>query len=550
VTGWSWTFGDGGTSTAKNPSRTYAAAGTYSVTLTVTDNAGATNQFTTPVAVTAPTGPQARFSDSFNRVVASGVGTADGGSDANKTWVTWEGANADVAVDGSALVLKKDTGGWRALVGSESAANLDATVEVSAFNSNAALFGLYLRVAGGPANNYQFQWTQGALTIWRSTTAAGDVVLATVPKARNSSFKFRAQVETVGSSVVLRLKYWTGVSEPTGWTLTATDTSPGRILSGGYALRAINGGTSDMRIDNFIVNNLVAQPNQLPQANFTLSCTDLACSFTDGSTDTDGSVTGWSWTFGDGGTSTAKNPSRTYAAAGTYSVTLTVTDNAGATNQFTTAVTVTAPTGPQARLSDSFNRVVASGVGTADGGSDASKTWVTWEGANADVTVDGSALVLKKDTGGWRALVGSESPANLDATVEVSAFNSDAALFGLYLRVAGGPADNYQFQWTGGTLTIWRSTRTGGDVVLATVPKARNAAFKLRAQVETVGSSVVLRLKYWTGASEPSAWTLTATDTSPGRILSGGYALRAINGGTSDMRIDNFVINNLATQQP
>ena len=117
-----------------------------------------------------------------------------------------------------------------------------------------------------------------------------------------------------------------------------------------------------------------------------------------------------------------------------------------------------------------------------------------------------------------------ESSANLDATVEVSAFNSDAALFGLYLRVAGGPADNYQFQWTGGALTIWRSTRTGGDVLLATVPKARNAAFKLRAQVETVGSSVVLRLKYWSGASEPSAWTLTATDTSPARILSGGYA--------------------------
>ena len=86
--------------------------------------------------------------------------------------------------------------------------------------------------------------------------------------------------------------------------------------------------------------------------------------------------------------------------------------------------------------------------------------------------------------------------------------------------------------------------------MLATMPTARKSAFKLRAQVETVGSSVVLRLKYWTGTSEPSAWTLTATDTSSARILSGGYAIRAVNGGTSDMRIDNFIVNNLTNPQP
>ena len=37
---YAWSFGDGATSTARNPAHAYAAAGTYAVTLVVTDNAG------------------------------------------------------------------------------------------------------------------------------------------------------------------------------------------------------------------------------------------------------------------------------------------------------------------------------------------------------------------------------------------------------------------------------------------------------------------------------------------------------------------------------
>ena len=83
--------------------------------------------------------------------------------------------------------------------------------------------------------------------------------------------------------------------------------------------------------------------NSAPAAGFTSSCVLLVCTFTDTSTDTDGSVSGWSWIFGDGATSTARNPSRTYAAAGTYGVTLTVTDDDGASHQRAASVTVTAP---------------------------------------------------------------------------------------------------------------------------------------------------------------------------------------------------------------
>jgi subtilisin family serine protease len=82
-------------------------------------------------------------------------------------------------------------------------------------------------------------------------------------------------------------------------------------------------------------------PNTPPTASFTSSCTDLACTFTDASSDPDGSIVGRAWTFGDGGTSSEVNPSHTYSGPGTFEVRLTVTDNGGATASTTRNVTVT-----------------------------------------------------------------------------------------------------------------------------------------------------------------------------------------------------------------
>ncbi|HUS65469.1 MAG TPA: pre-peptidase C-terminal domain-containing protein [Kofleriaceae bacterium] len=77
-----------------------------------------------------------------------------------------------------------------------------------------------------------------------------------------------------------------------------------------------------------------------PEAEFSASPAGLEVSFHDDSTDAGGSVVGWSWKFGDGATSTTRHPSHTYAAAGTYTVTLTVTDDDGATGSVSHAVTV------------------------------------------------------------------------------------------------------------------------------------------------------------------------------------------------------------------
>ncbi|MBZ9728704.1 S8 family serine peptidase [Salegentibacter sp. JZCK2] len=82
--------------------------------------------------------------------------------------------------------------------------------------------------------------------------------------------------------------------------------------------------------------------NEPPKADFTYTTNLLQVQFTDASTDADGSVTSWSWDFGDGNSSSIQHPSHTYANSGTYSVSLTVTDDAGDTGSISKNISVTA----------------------------------------------------------------------------------------------------------------------------------------------------------------------------------------------------------------
>ncbi|MCQ3830986.1 S8 family serine peptidase [Microbulbifer elongatus] len=83
------------------------------------------------------------------------------------------------------------------------------------------------------------------------------------------------------------------------------------------------------------------EPNQPPVADFTFSVARSTASFSDASSDNDGNIQSWHWDFGDGSSSTAQNPSHEYTADGTYSVTLTVTDDDGESHSVTKEVNAT-----------------------------------------------------------------------------------------------------------------------------------------------------------------------------------------------------------------
>jgi len=79
--------------------------------------------------------------------------------------------------------------------------------------------------------------------------------------------------------------------------------------------------------------------NQPPIAEFTYIANNLDVAFTDQSSDPDGSITAWHWDFGDGNSSTAQNPAHTYVA-GSYTVTLTVTDDGNDSDASTQGISV------------------------------------------------------------------------------------------------------------------------------------------------------------------------------------------------------------------
>jgi PKD repeat protein/phosphatidylserine/phosphatidylglycerophosphate/cardiolipin synthase-like enzyme len=81
----------------------------------------------------------------------------------------------------------------------------------------------------------------------------------------------------------------------------------------------------------------------------------LTVNFTANGTDSDGFIAGYSWDFGDGGTSTAQSPSHTYNAAGTFNAQVTVTDNQGATANKIVTITVNPVGGETVLLADDFN---------------------------------------------------------------------------------------------------------------------------------------------------------------------------------------------------
>jgi PKD repeat protein len=102
------------------------------------------------------------------------------------------------------------------------------------------------------------------------------------------------------------------------------------------AINALQNGTNELGVNgsdsytNYAASILVVTKETASEANFTANTTSgnapLNVKFTDTST---GTPTGWTWDFGDGGTSNEQSPTHIYTTGGTYNVTLTVKTSLG-----------------------------------------------------------------------------------------------------------------------------------------------------------------------------------------------------------------------------
>ena len=299
---WSWTFGDGGTSTAQNPSHTYTAAGTYTVTLSVSNTAGDDSRTRTDyITVTEPgTGSWVTITyDDFE----GGFGHyTDGGGDCYLyTGGTYahQGSNAGGIQDNS---------------GTASSFYHTAGYDVSGYSDLEVDFWFYAHSMDNTREDFWVQYFDGSTwqtvaTYARTTDFDNDVFYHKVVSIPAGTYNYPANA---------KLRFMCDAS----------------------------GNADDVYIDELEFRGFSGSGSPTPPvAAFngtpTSGTAPLTVAFTDASTN---SPTSWSWTFGDGGTSTAQNPSHVYDTAGTYSVSLTVENADGSDTETKTGyITVTEP---------------------------------------------------------------------------------------------------------------------------------------------------------------------------------------------------------------
>ena len=129
----------------------------------------------------------------------------------------------------------------------------------------------------------------------------------------------------------------------------STDPNPVHVYNTAGTFTAVLTVTDNSGLtgSNSVIITASSQPtaNQSPVAvagaDKTSGNAPLTVNFSSqGSSDPDGTITGYSWNFGDGTSSNLANPSHTYNSAGTFTATLTVTDNGGATSSSSVVITV------------------------------------------------------------------------------------------------------------------------------------------------------------------------------------------------------------------
>ncbi len=396
IIGWSWDFGDGTTSTERNPLHTYASPGTYSVTLTAANayryhSITKTNLITVVPGVVASFEPNQTQGESPLAVHFSDQST---GNPTEWSWNFGDGTTSDLQNPDHTYESAGIFSVTLTARNVDSTNTLTRTNLITVFGQVTALFSANPTVGQAPLSVQFTDSSTGGPTVWSwdfgdNTTsnvqnplhvyeAAGNYsVTLTVsnplstsdPVTRTEYIRVSAPVAPTAAfsgtplsgTAPLTVQFTDGsINFPSSWawdfnndgTVDSTAPNPTYTYSGAgtytVKLTVANGAGSDDEVKiNYIVVNSPPLPPVPPiaafRANVTSGMAPLIVQFTDESTN---SPSSWAWDFNNDGNidSTDQNPICSFRFAGIYPVKLTVTNGAGSDDELKVGyITVTAP---------------------------------------------------------------------------------------------------------------------------------------------------------------------------------------------------------------
>jgi hypothetical protein len=517
-----------------SPAADNAVAANWTATSTTGGTPGLKN---TAGATPPPPGGSALAQDAFTRTVSGGLGSADTGG----AWTVSSSAS-NYSVSGGVARLSTPRGSTRIATltdVSSTDTEVRATIGLPRPTASSVYAGVSARSIGsGGYGARVIVASNGSVQLQVHREGYATVQKLTVPGLTfNNGDRLSIRLQVTGTSpTTLRAKVWkTGTAEPASWQITTTDASGTLQRAGSVGLYSYLSSTASPNPGVVTFDDLWAGPtgsapadpeppaNVAPVASFTATADGMKVNVdASAAKDSDGTLTSYAWNFGEGPAGTGITASRTYTTPGEKLITLTVTDDDGATHTVTRTVTVAEPdeeeppAGDTALAEDAFTRTVSGGLGSADTGG----AWTVSSSASNYSVADGVARlntpagstrtatlngVSSSDTE-VRATIGLPRPTASSVYAGISARRVGTADYGARVIVASNGSVQLQVHREG-YATVQKLTVPGLTF---------NTGDKLSIRLQVTGTSpTTLRAKVWkAGAAEPGAWQVDTTDGS------------------------------------
>ena len=325
VSSYAWDFGDGSSGTGVSPSVIYASAGTYTVTLIVTDNGGAKSPAaSTSVTVSAGLRPPvANAGGPYSGTVATAVGFDGTGSrdpDGSIVTYAWDFGDGNTGSGPTPSHAYAAGGVFTVTLTVTDSDNLQDTATASASIADASGTQPPVADAGGPYSGM----TGMAIQFDGSGSTDPDGTIASY------DWDFGDGNGTSGATPV---HTYAAAGSYTA-TLTVTDGT---------------GGSDSASASVQVSDQVNRAPTANPGGPYNVEPGEAVAFDGTGSADPDGTIVSYAWNFGDGTVGSGADPTHAYTAEGDYLVTLVVTDDGGLDSAMaSTQVTVRSAAGGEA----------------------------------------------------------------------------------------------------------------------------------------------------------------------------------------------------------